>query len=222
MSLYLRPVAVSALALLGLFAASAAQAASFDCNKAKTPLEKTICSDMKLSALDDELNATYKAVAEQSGNKEAIRRWQREWLKSYEVTSCKDAACWQTQFSERIAALKNVAGSQDPAARWHGHYVRYTNGRKDIDPASLTLIGLSGNRVFASGNALWEGPNAANGQVHTGEINGIGQLKGGKAVFDLDGCSATLALKTQGLVVENESGCGGMNVSFIGDYRKEK
>lgn len=220
MSHRLHPVAT--LALLGLFAGSAAQAASFDCNKARTPMEKAICSDMKLSALDDELNAAYKAALERSGSKEAIRRWQRDWLKSYAVTRCKDAACWQVQFSERIAALKNVAGSQEPAARWSGHYVRYTNGRKEIDPASITLIGLSGNRVFASGNALWEGPNAANGQVHTGEIEGIGHLKGGKAVFDLDGCSATLALEAQGLTVLEESGCGGMNVSFVGNYRREK
>lgn len=216
----LRPVA--ALALLGLFAGSAAQAASFDCNKARTPMEKAICSDMKLSALDDELNAAYKAAAERSGNKEAIRRWQRDWLKSYEVTHCTDAACWQVQFSERIAALRNVAGSQEPTARWNGHYVRDTDGRKATDPASITLIGLNGNRILASGNALWEGPNAANGQVHTGEIDGIGSLRGAQAVFELDGCSATLVLEAQGLAVLEESGCGGLNVSFVGRYRREK
>lgn len=213
---------VATLTLLGLISASIAQAASFDCNKARTPMEKAICSDMKLSALDDELNATYKSAAERSGNKEAIRRWQRDWLKSYEVTSCKDAACWQAQFAERIAILKNVASRQEPTARWTGHYVRYINDRKDIHPASITLIGLSGNRIYASGSALWQGPNAAGGQVHTGEIDGIGTLKGAKAIFDLDGCFATLALDAQGLTVLEEDGCGGLNVSFVGNYRREK
>ena len=90
------------------------------------------------------------------------------------------------------------------------------------DPASITLIGLNGNRILASGNALWEGPNAANGQVHTGEIDGIGSLRGTQAVFELDGCSATLVLEAQGLAVLEESGCGGLNVSFVGRYRREK
>ena len=33
---------------------------------------------------------------------------------------------------------------------------------------------------------------------------------------------ATLALEAQGLTVLEESGCGGMNVSFVGNYRREK
>ena len=54
--------------------------------------------------------------------------------------------------------------------------------------------------------------------VSTSEL----RYQGAKAVFDLDGCSATLALEAQGLAVLEESGCGGMNVSFVGNYRREK
>lgn len=115
-------------------AVSHAQAARFDCNKARSPMEKTICADMQLSALDDELNTMYKTTLERAGNKAVIRRWQRDWLKSYALSGCEDAACWRAQFAERIATLKNVAGSPDPAARWHSHYVRTLEGREDIHP----------------------------------------------------------------------------------------
>jgi hypothetical protein len=77
------------------------------------------------------------------------------------------------------------------------------------------------NRVYASGPAVWNGPAASHGQVNVGEIQGIGMLDGRKAVFDLDGCAATLALEDKGLEVEDESGCGGLNVTFKGTYRRK-
>jgi len=51
-------------------------------------------------------------------------------------------------------------------------------------------------------------------------IIGIGQLKSERAIFDFDGCSATMVLKTSGVKVEEESGCGGVNVSFVGEYKR--
>jgi len=48
--------------VLLLMASGAAQAASFDCVKAKTPQEKAICTSPKLSAADDSMAAAYKAV----------------------------------------------------------------------------------------------------------------------------------------------------------------
>jgi hypothetical protein len=46
-------------------------------------------------------------------------------------------------------------------------------------------------------------------------------LKSGRAVFDLDGCTATMALNENGVKVEEESGCGGMNVLFVGEYKRK-
>ncbi|MDR2790403.1 MAG: hypothetical protein LBB59_05460 [Campylobacteraceae bacterium] len=36
--------------------------ASFDCQKAKTDIEKLVCSDEELSRLDEELNEAYKEI----------------------------------------------------------------------------------------------------------------------------------------------------------------
>ena len=50
------------LAILAVFP-QAARAASFDCQRAETVVEKTICGDAKLSALDDREVAAYAAAA---------------------------------------------------------------------------------------------------------------------------------------------------------------
>lgn len=195
-------------------------AASFDCAKARSSTEKLICSDSKLSVMDEQLNTAFKDAISRSNAKPLLITWQRDWLKSYELTQCKDVSCLSTEFGKRIELLNNVASSSNSAAKWNGSYDRHYKGKPDKDSASLHLIGMSGNKIYVMGNALWIGPNAANGQVHTGEMNGVGELKSGKAVFNLDGCSATMAIKDGGLQVEDESGCGGLNVSFVGDYRR--
>ena len=210
-------VLLSALLCIG----GLTHSASFDCGKARSAKEKMICADPQLSALDEQLAASYKDALERSGSPKPIRQWQRDWLKHGDVSDCTTPACLTQAVTTRIQMLDAVAGKQAPAARWHGTYERFFNGVRDTDPAGITLIGLNGNKVFAVGNAIWVGPNAAQGQVNTGLIEGIGQIKAGKAVFDLDGCSASIALTPTGLTVQEESGCGGLNVTFNGDYRKQ-
>ena len=204
-----------------LAAPLASQAASFDCARARSPMEKLICSDNNLSSMDEQLNAAFKDAVARSDAKPLMTTWQRGWLKSYDLTQCKDAKCLGIEFGKRIALLKSVAPSSDPAAQWNGSFSRFYKGKPDKDSASLLLIGMMGKKVYVAGDALWLGPNAANGQVNTGEMIGIGELKSGRAVFDLDGCTATMALNENGVKVEEESGCGGMNVSFVGEYKRK-
>jgi uncharacterized protein len=211
-------VTITFLAILPI---PSALAASFNCAAARSAMEQLICGDEKLSTLDEELSVAFKQAQERSGAKMTITRWQREWLRNPDVTDCKTAACLSPLFAERLKLLNSVAPATDAAARWDGEYDRYWKGKKDKDQASLLLVGLSDNRVYASGSAVWNGPNAVDGQVNVGEIQGVGVLKGGKAVFDLQGCAATLVLEDKGLEVEDESGCGGLNVTFNGTYRRK-
>lgn len=207
--------------ILILISLQPALGASFNCNQARSQMEKLICSDEKLSKADEELNISYKQAINVSNAKTVITQWQREWLRSFEVTDCKNARCLMGAFTSRIETLKSVASAGENSATWNGKYVRFFNGKKDSDSSSLLLVGLSGNRVYISGTSLWLGPNAANGQVNTGEIEGVGLTSQGKLTFDLDGCIGEVLLNKKGVVVENESGCGGLNVSFNGEYRKE-
>lgn len=214
---------VPVFAVLTCVVLSAASAASFDCRNAKTKMEKLICSDAETSQLDESLGAAYKKAYDRADNKLGVRQSQRAWLSSYQLTSCSDIACLKKEFSDRIQILDEVSSPQEPTSKWTGNYVRYWKGKLDKDTASISILGLRSARLFISGTALWYGPNSKIGQVNDGEMRGysghIGQ--DGVASFDSDGCSARLALHEDILQVTEESGCGGLNVSFNGQYRKK-
>lgn len=104
-----RRASVSAfLTLLGLISAGAG-AASFDCKRARGPVETTICADSGLSTLDEQLAAAYaRALKADTGEKAT----QLAWLKTR--NACADAACLRQAYTARIAALQaRIAG---PAA----------------------------------------------------------------------------------------------------------
>jgi uncharacterized protein len=230
--LILRRLAAAAAVLLlllpWLLFAPCASAASFDCAKARSQVEKLICADDTLSRLDDELGAAYQQALKVSTSRTALVEWQREWLRSDELTRCRKTGCVASAFMARIEILKHVAPDGDAASRWTGRYVRWHKGRDDANSARLLLVGLTGQRVHLSGSAIWLGAKAADGEVNTGDMQGIGTVTTpasatppARLTFDQNGCRAELALKADGLlVVEQDSGCGGLNVSFVGEYRR--
>ena len=204
-----------------LLAMQPVAAAGFDCGKAHSPMEKLICSNANLSKLDEDLSDAYKQAIASAGSKSTITQWQREWLRSSLVASCRNVQCLETAIATRIDLLRKIAPGSEASSKWNGKYIRLYRGKEDKDSASLLLIGLSGNRVYISGSAIWLGPNHVIGQVNVGEIEAIGTLNNGKVTFDVDGCNGELRLSSAGVTVENESGCGGWNVSFIGDYQQK-
>lgn len=107
---------------------SSAHAASFDCRAAKSEMEKAICSDPQLSALDEELNAVFKATIDYSPNRSALRDSQREWLRSYALNKCQEISCWRIRLLERINILKSTLGS-------HGYALPpLANSSGKVDP----------------------------------------------------------------------------------------
>ena len=106
---------------LTLLLATAASAASFDCTKAATTVEKTLCATRRLSSLDEELAATWKAVPKSA----AVRRAQREWLQLRD--ECGDSTdCIEGRYLMRIAALRlqhrALFAKQKAPARILGRY----------------------------------------------------------------------------------------------------
>lgn len=93
------------IALGWLVLTLSAHAASFDCAKAASKIEKLICSDDELSKLDETLSKTYQQALARSGDdKPQEIAEQRSWLKITHM-SCKDAACLKDHYSERIHYL---------------------------------------------------------------------------------------------------------------------
>jgi uncharacterized protein len=83
--------------------ANAVQAASFDCSKAATKIEKMICSDTKLSKLDEDLNSAYLSALQDGSQKKMLRRDEKEWLKVR--NGCPDRDCVKNAYASRIAQL---------------------------------------------------------------------------------------------------------------------
>lgn len=82
---------------------SSAQAASFDCAKAGTKVEKLICADAGLSKLDEELNVAYKAALQNEKQADSIKQAQKLWMR--ERNACLDAECVNRVYVERLIFL---------------------------------------------------------------------------------------------------------------------
>ena len=89
--------------LVALIFSSFAYSASFDCAKAGNEIEKRICANDQISALDSELGAAYKkAISIDSTLKES----QIAWIK--ERNKCIDDECISKSYKERITFLNSL------------------------------------------------------------------------------------------------------------------
>lgn len=112
----LRAALRAALALFALLTlAGTAQAAGFDCKRARSTVEISICADPELSRMDSEMNALYRDLqAETAGiDGETGRRIdplaaeQQRWLGRR--NACTDRACLQRAYRERLAQMQRDA-----------------------------------------------------------------------------------------------------------------
>jgi uncharacterized protein len=87
-----------------LFLLATAHAASFDCGKATSEVEKLICGDDELSILDESLNKAYLKALERPDIRKQMIESQRQWLKN-ERNACKNAECLKKAYETRIDEL---------------------------------------------------------------------------------------------------------------------
>lgn len=83
------------------------QAASFDCAKAQTQVERLICEDAELSMLDERLAEEYAAASKIDGKTGMIRQQQQKWLKVR--NSCTNALCVKNEYFAQISKLAEFA-----------------------------------------------------------------------------------------------------------------
>ena len=207
------PSVMFAAAMVAMSITGTALAASFDCGKAATPVERAICANGRLSQLDERLAEAYrKSLAESPGD--SLRKVQRDWMRMRDA--CASDACLEQAYAQRLAALQ-----VSPATPMHDLGGTYERSGSGGDDAELTITRSADGRLHVDGKALWVG-NAATGNVHTGEIDGTFALEGDRLHYDAEGCRFTLAFTDDGLAVSDDnSACGGMNVTFDGDYVKK-
>jgi uncharacterized protein len=130
-------------------AASTASAASFDCSKAKHPLEKLICSDPQLSHADEALNQAYKARLEILFDKAAFRAQQQDWLKILR-TRCATSCARADVAAEYAAQLAMIQKLNEES--WTANY-------KSGDEADLTLQHAGAGFSFSFTRASLDNPD---------------------------------------------------------------
>lgn len=89
------------LALAG--SAVAARAAGFDCTKAASAVEKTICSEPTLNELDERLAESYAKASRRCPSGE-VKAGQQRWLAEVR-NRCRNAACLASAYRERLPVL---------------------------------------------------------------------------------------------------------------------
>ncbi len=94
--------------ILFLFWVPASEAASFDCKKAGTAVEKLICSDAHLSSADEDIAALYKELRGKlsTSAKDALKAEQRAWLKTRNQELCSEIYSCLLGHYQRIIVLK--------------------------------------------------------------------------------------------------------------------
>lgn len=92
--------------LAALSPAKPAVAASFDCAKASTSVERAICEDPLLGKLDEALAGNYRAIRAANigdGARKDLESTQRQWIR--ERNGCTDKKCIETSYRKRIDAV---------------------------------------------------------------------------------------------------------------------
>jgi uncharacterized protein YecT (DUF1311 family) len=93
-----------------------APAASFDCARAASPVEKTICADAALARLDRQVAEHYQMalhnVAYDAKQQEALRQVQRDWIarRNRACTGPATAGCLTKFYRDRLADLTKTTG----------------------------------------------------------------------------------------------------------------
>lgn len=98
----------------GLLAGALANAASFDCGKAQSKVEKLICDSHQLSALDENFDKLYKAAQDNYNpdEKQQLVSEQKQWLKNSR-NKCSDEPCLVQTYSSRIESIKSIRPIND-------------------------------------------------------------------------------------------------------------
>jgi uncharacterized protein YecT (DUF1311 family) len=90
-----------------LLIAQSTAAASFDCTKATTKIEKLICDNDRASRTDEFVELAYSRALERTDDRQKLVQEQREWLETVR-NACPDADCLFKALAFREVALKAI------------------------------------------------------------------------------------------------------------------
>jgi uncharacterized protein len=207
-----------------LIATSAmAYTANLDCAESSTHSEKLVCTSPDIVSIDEQLNKRLNIILAKSQEASFLADWQKDWKLELEKR-CKTPACLKEQYLARLDLLQQIE-TDGERMKWSGTYAIYEEDSLYDLPsnAELTVIALSGQRLWIKGFAYWRyltGTHPAAEDANIGGIDAIVSVHGKRAHFEGD-CRGTIELKADLTIeIRKEQGCGGLNVSFNGEYTK--
>jgi ankyrin repeat protein/uncharacterized protein YecT (DUF1311 family) len=174
------------LAISCFLAATAAHAASFDCQKARMKIEKMICGDAELSKLDEQLNSAYTAAVQDKTQAASVRQTQKQWLKARDT--CPDLACLKQAYADRLQALSANGDSDEEPENCYAcpsQIEAYMNQRRAEIRASLSKAdaglfdAIDKNDIAGVKKWLAKGANANAEQESDPEYMGGGRFQEG-------------------------------------------
>lgn len=180
--MFVRNLCIGVVAILAYPAS--AMAAGFNCLRATTEVEKSICSDEVLSRLDDELNALYYIASHAPRISVPSKRLQTQWLRQRD--QCHEKSCLAGIYELRIAGLRKEIGQVADPFPIQGNWLRdYGGGESGYcklsgNPSSFGVyITKSDADVHGNFQCVYNcGQKIEDGKILSGVIvNNIGDLE---------------------------------------------
>jgi uncharacterized protein YecT (DUF1311 family) len=113
-------------------------AASFDCSRASTGVERLICTNAELSQLDDVLAEAYRNARVRSPNTTQLAREQKQWLTRR--NACGDNVdCIRTAYEARIKGLGPANRSPETAREFDGSWTCSSSTRSEFHDLRLEV-----------------------------------------------------------------------------------
>jgi uncharacterized protein len=138
--------------LLSLAGVGLAVKPGFDCQKARTPIEKLICGSDVLSSQDRQMNRLYISLVNKAAQKDRglIRTEQRRFLERRDKLCNLDPTaaekCLREIYQERITALKAQFAHDSTNSPRAGalKLLRITPKGDDVEPGARSCFSLTG------------------------------------------------------------------------------
>ena len=193
-------------------------AASFDCNQARTPVERAICADPSLSAMDEQMVMLFER-AKQNGEPARVISWQKTWLKERRNT-CKDLACLKLQYQLQLHLLSPIANAVGQGMPWTGRYIAHAPSTRETYPHVRLHIRQS-SPTEAEFDFVGTGKTAA-GEPLTNGLQGKIKLRGNRGYFSGEDCQLAFYRHEHGEVsIDQKGGCDlGAYVMIGHDFRR--
>lgn len=125
--------------LISTLSAAFATAPSFDCKKATTAVEKEICNNSRLAALDRVMHSIYAIALKERFNNEKIKHEQQEWLKQRP----NDASALEDYYAKRIQTLVADTSLLQPFLK--DFFAKYDKEIRHFTPGAKRLFDIIPN-----------------------------------------------------------------------------